>query len=192
MIKDKKYNIYANKESKIKGEKMKLLKFLDGSSYLVDEPYCRGCFMNLNADKMPKCIDPVFDNGTVVVRQDAEWPIPAFFIISIKKHIGAFDLLDQKTRRELSDALYFVRKGLREVFGINRAQIYHEEKISSPHFHIWVLPLWEDVMEKYNIQPKIYESNVKKYIDIFNFESNKEKILECNKKMKEYLKEKII
>ena len=171
---------------------MKLLKFLDGSSYWVDEPYCRGCFMNSNESKMPRYIDPVYDDGNIVIRQDAEWPIPAFFIISIKKHLGAFDLLDRETRNKISNAIYFVRKGLRELFGIDRAQFYHEEKLSSPHFHIWMLPLWKNVMDKYNIQPKIYESNVKNYIDLFDFKTNKEEILQCNKKMKEYLKGKLL
>lgn len=167
---------------------MKRLFFLDHSFYDVEEPYCRGCFMEQNSDKLPEHIKPIYDNGNVVVRQDAEWPIPAFYIISIHKHIGAFDKLDAKTRFEISEALYWVRKGIRENFGIERAQIYHEEKISSPHFHIWVLPLWNDVMMKYNIQPKIYESNVKSYIDLFDFESNEARILKYNNIMREYLK----
>ena len=111
---------------------MKRLFFLDHSFYDVEEPYCRGCFMEQNSDKLPEHIKPIYDNGNVVVRQDAEWPIPAFYIISIHKHIGAFDKLDAKTRFEISEALYWVRKGIRENFGIERAQIYHEEKISSP------------------------------------------------------------
>lgn len=171
---------------------MKELRFLDGSSFMVDEPYCRGCFMNQNELKMSKYIEPVYDDGNIVIRQDAEWPIPAFFIISIKRHIGAFDLLDIETIDKITRALYYVRKGLRELFEINRAQIYHEEKISSPHFHIWILPLWDNVMSKHNIQPKIYESNVKKYIDLFKFNESKDKILQYNNMMREYLREKLI
>lgn len=167
---------------------MKTLKFLDGTSYEVDEPYCRGCFMLKNDHLMPKYIDPIYYDGNVIVRQDAEWPIPAFYIVSIKDHIGCFDKLDEETRNKINNAIYLVRKGIRECFGIERAQIYHEEKISSPHFHVWILPLWEDTMNKIGVQPKIYESNVKKYIDSFSFDENKDKILECNKKMKEYFK----
>lgn len=170
---------------------MKRLKFLDGSYYDVEEPYCRGCFMEQNKEKLPKYIEPIYDDGNVVVRQDAEWPIPAFYIISIHNHIGSYDKLDYKTRQKIGEILYLVRRGIREKLNIERAQIYHEEKLSSPHFHIWVLPLWENVMEKYNIQPKIYEANVKKYIDLFDFEAEKDKILKCNQIMKEYIKENV-
>ena len=44
------------------------------------------------------------------------------------------------------------------------------------------------MIKKYNIYPKIYEANVKEYIDLFQFEENKSRILECNKIMEEYLK----
>lgn len=40
---------------------------------------CKGCFMNSNESKMPKYIDPVYDDGNIVIRQDAEWPIPVFY-----------------------------------------------------------------------------------------------------------------
>lgn len=170
---------------------MKRLNFLDGSYYDVEEPYCRGCLMENNKNKMPKYIDPIYDDGNVIVRQDAEWPIPAFYIISIHKHIGSYDKLDKQTREKINEMIYLVRKGIRENFGIERAHIYHEEKLTSPHYHVWILPLWKEVMEKYNIQPKIYESNIKKYIDIFKFNEENEKILNCNKIMKEYIKEEV-
>lgn len=171
---------------------MKRLNFLDGQYFDVDEPYCRGCFMEQNEHLMSEYIKPIYDDGNVVVRQDAEWPIPGFYIISIHNHIGAYDYLDAKTRNRISEVLYYVRKGIREQLGIERAQIYHEEKISSPHFHIWILPLWNDVMEKNGIQPKIYESNVKRYIDSFTFQDNNKKILECNDIMKKYLESVIL
>ena len=167
---------------------MKRLFFLDHSYYDVTEPYCRGCFMEQNSEKLPIYIKPIYDNGNVVIRQDAEWPIPAFYIISIHEHIGTYDKLNTETRFKICEALYWVRRGIREKFGIDRAQIYHEEKISNPHFHVWVLPLWNEVIKKYNIYPKIYEANVKEYIDLFQFEENKSRILECNKIMEEYLK----
>lgn len=170
---------------------MKKLRFLDGRYFNVEEPYCRGCFMDNNPEKLPLYIEPIYDDGNVIVRQDAEWPIPAFYIISIHNHIGSYDKLDNETRKKIGEILYLVRKGIREKFGIERAQIYHEEKLNSPHFHIWVLPLWKRIMEKYKIQPKIYESNVKKYIDLFEFEDEKNNILNCNKIMREYIHDKL-
>lgn len=168
---------------------MKRLRFLDGSYFDVNEPYCRGCFMEKNKNVLPIYIEPIYDDGNVIVRQDAEWPIPAFYIISIHRHIGSYDEIDRRTREKIGEVLYWIRKGIRENFKIKRAQIYHEEKINTPHFHIWVLPLWDNVMENYSIQPKIYESNVKEYIDLFDFCNEKDNILRCNEIMREYLKE---
>ena len=170
---------------------MKRLHFLDGSYYDVDEPYCRGCFMDKNKNLISNYIEPIYDDGDVIVRQDAEWPIPAFYIISIHQHIGSYDCLNNSTRKKINELLFWVRKGIRDNFGDVRAQIYHEEKLSNPHFHIWVLPLWEDVMKKNNIYPKIYESNIKKYIDLFKFEDYKDTIILYNNKMIAYLKEHI-
>lgn len=170
---------------------LKRLNFLDGSFYDVETPYCRGCFMEKNNNILPNYIEPIYDDGNVIVRQDAEWPIPAFYIISIHKHIGSFDKLDVMTRKKICTILYLVRKGIRENFGVERAQIYHEEKLNNPHFHIWVLPLWEKIMKKNKIQPKIYESNVKKYIDLFKFEITKDDILKYNIIMKKYIENNI-
>lgn len=170
---------------------MRELKFIDGSRYIVDEHECRGCFMNKNEVEMPECISPIYEKNGVVIRQDAEWPIPAFYIISIRDHIGSIADLDMKLCYEIIKMTKIVRMGLRDLFEINNAQIYHEEKINAPHFHLWLLPLWNEEIKKNNLYPKIYESNVKKYIDLFDYDSNKNKIIECNYKMKEYIERNI-
>lgn len=166
---------------------MREFKFIDGSKYLVSEHECRGCFMVKNKEKMSKLIEPIYNEKGVVVRQDAEWPIPAFYIVSVDKHIGSIMDLEDELCKEIILIIKKIRTGLKELFGIKRAQIYHEEKINSPHFHVWILPLWENIIVEKNIYPKIYESNVKSYIDLFDLDENKEIINECNLKMKEYL-----
>lgn len=168
---------------------MRKFNFIDGVSYDVMDNECRGCFMVKNEDKMSDLLNPIYKNKGIVVRQDAEWPIPAFYIVSIDEHIGSISDLDDRLCIEIILIIKKIRKGLKDLFGIDRAQIYHEEKINAPHFHIWILPLWNDVMKKNNIYPKIYESNVKQYIDLFKYESTKKKIKECNEKMKKYLSE---
>ena len=56
---------------------MKRLFFLDHSFYDVEEPYCRGCFMEQNSDKLPEHIKPL---GMVVVGYaDGEPQMPERF-----------------------------------------------------------------------------------------------------------------
>lgn len=168
-------------------QKSKVFYFLDGSNYPVPFDTCRGCFMKENKLSLPPHITPVYEDEAVIVQQDAEWPIPAFYIISIKEHIGSIMDIDDEVVKRIAIILKRVREGLRVCFGVERAQVYHEEKIINPHFHVWVLPLWPGIMREHNIQPKIYEANIKKYIDFFSFENEKDKILKCNIKMRDFL-----
>ena len=165
----------------------KIFHQLDGSSYKVPADTCRGCWMNENPNKLPKEISPIWQDEDIIIRQDIEWPIPAFFIVSLRKHISSIADLPPEVSAKLFKMITLVRKGMKDVLGIKRVQLYHEEKINNPHIHFWLLPLWPDIMEINNIFPKIYEGNVKQYIDLFKFTDTKDEIIKNNKLMKEYL-----
>lgn len=167
--------------------KIKTFYQLDGSSYEVPADTCRGCWMNNNPDKLPKEISPIWQDEDIIIRQDIEWPIPAFFIVSLRQHISCIADLDPKVSIKLFKMITAVRKGMKEILGIERVQLYHEEKIKNPHIHFWLLPLWPETMEKNNIFPKIYEGNIKQYIDLYKFKDTKDAIIKSNKLMKEYL-----
>ena len=49
---------------------------------------------------------------------------------------------------------------MKEILKINRVEIILEERKVNPHFHIWLLPLWEDIIDKYEIDPKVWNSNI--------------------------------
>ena len=58
---------------------------------------------------------------------------------------------------EISIMILFYMK---EILKINRVEIILEERKVNPHFHIWLLPLWEDIIDKYEIDPKVWNSNI--------------------------------
>lgn len=163
------------------------VKFLNGQKWIVGENDCRGCFMAKNEKLMPKELEILYDTPTLTVRQDAEWPIPGFYIVAAKKHVESLADFKLNEAEEILRVVYWVRRGMREALGIKKVQIYHEEKLVRPHFHIWLLPLWPQILKKHRIAPKIYEGNIKTYIDLFDYEHTKVKIFKSNSKIKSYL-----
>lgn len=167
------------------------LAFLDGSSHVVPADTCRGCFMTDHPELMPAVIDPVLDLGDIVVRQDAEWPVPGFYVVSVREHIGSLADLDDELAGRLGVTLALVRRGMRQALSITRAQAYTEERLSMPHLHTWLLPLWPQVMARTGVRPKVYEGNVKTYIDVFaalfTLGDTAAAIEDCNRRMRAWL-----
>lgn len=167
---------------------MKEFKLLDGSIVETAEK-CRGCFL-INS-QISDYLNPIFENEYIIIRQDMEFPIPAFYIISTKKHISSYEEMNKVLRGEVSEAIYLLRKALKEELGIKRVTIIQEEKDNSSHFHIWMLPVWEDVTKERKINPRVIENNLLDYMNSFSFEKNSKDILKCNDRMKIYLGNKI-
>ncbi|WP_053647334.1 hypothetical protein [Streptomyces sp. XY431] len=163
------------------------LDFLGGPSHLVDEGTCRGCFMNQAESRLPDILAPVYDDGTVTVRQDAEWAVPGFMVVGIRPHIGALDEMDLALAERLARVTHFVRRAMRERLGLAAVQTYQEEKLDRPHFHVWMLPLWPDTMAAHSINPRIYESNIARYLTLFTLESHEAAIRRCTDEVRDFL-----
>lgn len=161
---------------------MKKIKLLDGTIIETTEK-CKGCF--LLKSEICNYLNPIYETEYIIVSQDMEYPIPAFYIISTKKHISNIYDMNIETRKQISDTIYLIRTALKKCLRIERVTIIQEEKDNSSHFHIWMLPIWRNVKE--DINPRITKNNIEHYMNLFNFEENKERIIECNNKMKEFL-----
>lgn len=108
-----------------------------------------------------KCIGCSIGNGEIippgeiikstenfVLHQDPEIPIKAFLIIASKKHIKSISELTCKESQELFDLVYRARMALKSIEDIKEVAIIQEER--SKHFHLWLLPRYEWMDEKYN------------------------------------------
>jgi len=163
------------------------LDFLDGTHFIVEKDTCRGCFINNVKHPLSELLEPVLEDKAITVRQDAEWPVPGFYIIGLRDHIGTFADIDLKMLQRISIVLHVVRKAMREALGIANVHMFQEEKFVNAHLHIWLLPLWPQVMADHAINPRIYESNIMEYIQLFSFAQEEESIRQCNMALKRYL-----
>lgn len=166
---------------------MKQYSFLDGSTIAVSDDTCRGCYLE-RASILPDEIAPVWENTDFVIRQDAECPVPGFYIVSTRDHIHSIGDLSPEKASALGIIVSRLRDCMRRAIGINRLHIILEERLVEPHVHIWLLPLWSEIMAKYHIDPKVWNSNILEYLKLFDYSENREKILSYNAIIKEALK----
>jgi len=159
------------------------MRFLDGSVLCVREDVCRGCLMNQMETTLPKLIEPIYDDGEVVVRQDAEWPVPGFYIVGLRQHLGAIDRIPVGLYTRLCEVTREVRSAMRTLLGVEHCHFFQEEKLVGAHYHAWLLPLWPNVMKKHEINPRVYESNIAAYLQLFDLEGNCDLIHDFNVSM---------
>ncbi|SFD77976.1 hypothetical protein SAMN05421773_13013 [Streptomyces aidingensis] len=143
--------------------------------------------MNSREPELPSILSPVFDDGIITVRQDAEWAVPGFMVVGVRPHIGALDEMELALVERIGRVTHSVRRAMRERLGLTAVQMYQEEKLERPHFHLWMLPLWPDVMARHSINPRIYESNILRYLTLFDFESSKAAIHRCADEVRDFL-----
>jgi len=159
--------------------RMRSLDFLDGRRRIVRADTCRGCYMNEHEADLPSAIRPVYDDGELTVRQDAEWAVPGFMILGVRAHLATVADLPLPLALRAITIVRAVRAVMREELGLAAVQMYQEDKHVRPHFHIWMLPLWPDVMREYGINPRIYESSIPSYLKLFRFEAAQAEIIRC-------------
>lgn len=170
-----------------RSEPYRLLDFLGSPPLRVPERTCRGCVMNEFEPWFSSLLTPVYDDGTITVRQDAEWPVPGFMVVAVRPHLGALDEMDLATAHRLATVTRCVRRAMRTELGLTAVQTYQEDKIERAHYHVWMLPLWPDVMEYHSINPRIYESNIAEYLRLFRLPEREPHIRFCTERIGDHL-----
>lgn len=162
---------------------MKSYSFLDGSSINVPDDTCRGCYLE-EAENLPEELWPIWENDHFVIRQDAECPVPGFYIVAARQHIHSVGDLSVDQAGMLGIIINRLREHMRRSINVQRLHIILEERMISPHLHIWLLPLWPETMQQHHIDPKVWNSNILEYLMLFRYADNREKILSFNAAMK--------
>jgi len=172
---------------KLSGEK-RYLEFLGGTKqyrcFIVDKNLPRCDFYKNNSELISDFLQPIYKNHGIVVAQDNTFPIPGFYIISYDKQYNSIDELPNSLIIRTTSLIKEIRKIMREKLNIKYVNIYYEEKDSkSNNVHYWIMPKIDTV----NLKCKLYELDLKSYLESFKFQENKSKIVKYNKLIKEEL-----
>lgn len=98
---------------------------------------CRSCAYANHEFSLPCGI--AYENERFVLSQDWELPIPAFFIVTPKKHIEKFEELNKEEKNEMFEIVDKTIRILRNNNICDRFNVVFEEK-ENKHFHIWIMP----------------------------------------------------
>lgn len=190
--KGKKIEVYSLEELSSLPEGLKYFACIGGNKnfecYLESVTLSRASFMEKYLNELDKCHIPIYEDENIIIRQDAQIAIPGFYIVATRKSYKNISQMDLNTYYK---CLYFsslVRKGLKENFGIERAYMYYDEhynKQSSTHF--WVMPIYDEVIEKNNLNATILSRDIWEYQDLFKFSETKKDIYEMNEGMRKTL-----
>lgn len=56
--------------------------------FLSDNWMSKGQFITTHENELDDCLKPIYENNGIVVRQDAKYAIPGFYIVSPKEHFS--------------------------------------------------------------------------------------------------------
>jgi len=172
-------------------EGFRYLDFIGGTKeircFLVPFDLPRAQFVKDNEILLDTALHAIYSNEGICIRQDASFALPGFYILSFLRHYSAIDAIDEITNLRLFFLLREIRKGMRNVLDIPFIHIYYEEKpAKSCNVHYWMLPINTGGQEKH---PIIYDLKIKEYLNKFKFSKEREKIINFNEKMRQYIKE---
>jgi diadenosine tetraphosphate (Ap4A) HIT family hydrolase len=156
--------------------------------FLCDSRLSKGEFIFSHEDDVDDCLKPVYVDDQIIVRQDAKYAIPGFYIVSPKFHYRSIDEMPQDLYEKCMFMARDIKQGLMTL-GLNQSHIYHDEKYNSPaSVHFWVLPLFERYLNEHDLSPTIFSKDIWDYLDKFpKFSDTKSQISEFNEKMKNFL-----
>ncbi len=179
-------DVYTTKELPKPPDGYRYLDFLGGTKelrcFLVPFDYPRCDFFKEYFHLLDKCLKPIYSNKGIFVRQDASFPVPGLYIVSYDEQFSAFDFIDDNTYMRTSLVIKKIREGMRSCLGINYIHMHYEEKKEkSCNVHYWLMPI--DQVET----PIIFKLNIMDYLRGFSFAKEREKILEYNEKMEQFL-----
>lgn len=164
------------------------LDFIGGTKeyrcYIVSKDLPRCLFMETHRNELDKILLPIYIDDEICISQDASYPLPGFYIISLRKHYKNITELDYSLFEKLNFWVYEIRKAMKEILNIDYVNLYYEEKTSnSANVHYWLMP----VKTKNKIAPKLHYICLKEYLEQFKLSENRREIEFNNEKLKKYI-----
>ena len=119
------------------------------------------------------------------IHQDWDIPIPSFFIIASIRKVNSIADFTKDEIKEFSELLYKLRKGMRDVLGIEDVYLFQRED-SGHGFHLWVFPrhAW---MEKFGRKAESIRPIINYAKDNMMSEEVFQEVRDAVRKIKEYM-----
>ncbi len=155
----------------------KIKDFL-GNEWTFD---CLGCAIANRKIEIPGGV--IYNGKAVFLGADPEVPIPGFLIISSKRHVTSFSQFTKEERFEIGEVLFYAEKALKDLKLTDELTIVQEER--SGHFHIWVFPKYDWMVEKFG-QGISYLRAISKYAKEHVTDAEKENVVKIAEDVRRY------
>lgn len=131
---------------------------------------CIACGIQSGEVRLP--VERLAETEHFVLEQDFEWPIEGFLIVASKRHVFCLDELDEEETEECFALVRKARKALREVMGTKYVTMIFHEKTPTSHFHVWLFPWHDWMLEKFSGKPHEVSDIMKFSKEHFSDEKN--------------------
>lgn len=101
---------------------------------------CPGCAYANHEFTLPCGI--AYENERFILSQDWELPIQGFFIVSPKRCVDKFSMLNKEEKIEMFDIVDRTIKVLKDNNICDNFNVIFEEK-DNIHFHVWIMPRYQ-------------------------------------------------
>lgn len=164
------------------------MQIIDLANNKIEIKNCLGCEIVNNDIKIWGGV--LYNSKHFIVTQDIELPIDGFIIITSKRHIEKFVDLYLEEQQELTNIIYTTLKILEDNKIAPEYNVILEEK-AGYHFHIWLMPRHQWMIQKFGKVLKNIKAIQDYAIENMKTKENLEKIKETCTIVKDGL-EKII
>lgn len=160
--------------------------------FLDTKNLSRAEFMKKYERELDICHEPIYEDKDLVIRQDAQYALPGFYIVAAKSKNRTIAEMDTNLYQKCIVFTTLIKKILKENFRIKRVYVYYDEHYLKPSFtHFWVMPIYEDELRINNLKATIFSNDIWKYLDIFEFKNTKEEIYKMNSQMKKIMNKEV-
>jgi len=157
------------------------MKIISAENKII-ETECIGC--SIKNKKIDSIGGVVFESKHFIVTQDIEIPIPAFMILSSKRHISSISDFSKEESQDFIKTLTKVRKVLKKNLSIDTVTLVQKEK--RPHFHLWLFPHYK-WMESFGDKLKDITDVIEYAKENMKTEENLKEILRSASKLRKLL-----
>ncbi|MBQ6546698.1 MAG: hypothetical protein IJL74_01715 [Bacilli bacterium] len=187
-----KIEVYSLNELPKAPEDLKYFACIGGNKnyecFLESRSLSRAQFMKKYENEVDICHKPIYEDENLIIRQDAQYPLPGFYIIATKTGKRTIADIDTNLYQKGMEYAFLIKTILQESFKIKKVYIYYDEHYHKPSsVHFWVMPIYEDVLNENNLKATIFSNDIWKYLDLFEFKDTKEEIYKINEEMKKII-----